>query len=177
MYDFDDDSEEYTGKSRSQKKRESTAAQKLGTSLTALTDTDMKKLELPAGLMQAIADWKKFPGHEAKRRQMQYIGKLMRELDVDTLQERLDAFLMPNRAEKNMLHEVEKLRDTLITLEGTALDAEIERLAAGIAKAPVSKLRHLAVAAQDERRKKRPPKAYRELFRLLKDLMQSAQSK
>lgn len=172
MYNFDDDSEEYTGKSRSQKKRESTAAQKLGTSLTALADADIKKLNIPAALADAIADWKKFPGYEAKRRQMQYIGRLMRELDVDELQERLDAFLMPSRAEKNLLHEVEKQRDTLITLEGAALEAELEAFAAKIAKAPIAKLRHLVAAAQDERRKKRPPKAYRELFRLLKDLMQ-----
>lgn len=169
MYDFDDD-EESTGKSRSQKKRDSAAAQKIGVSLTTLPETDLNKLELPAALINAIADWKSFPGHEAKRRQLQYIGKLMREMDTDDLQKKLDALLMPSRAEKNLLHEVEKLRDTLIALEGEALDEALNDIAARLGKAPVAKLRHLVAVAQDERRKKRPPKAYRELFRLLKEM-------
>lgn len=176
MHTFDDDYEEYTGKSRSQKKRESTAVQKLGASLTALSDADLEKLELPPALLDAISDWKKFPGYEAKRRQMQYIGRLMRELDSEELQDRLDAFLMPSRAEKDLLHEVENLRDALVSLEGQPLEAELQNIAAKMPKAPVAKLRHLATTAQDERRKKRPPKAYRELFRLLKELMENASS-
>jgi ribosome-associated protein len=175
MYNFDDESEEYSGKSRSQKKRESTAAQRLGTSLTALSDADLEKLALPASLIDAISDWRKFPGHEAKRRQLQYIGRLMQELDTDELQKKLNALLTPSRAEKDLLHEVEKMRDALIASEGRELDNKLENIAARIENAPVSKLRHLAITAQDERRKKRPPKAYRELFRVLKDLLENSQ--
>lgn len=169
MYDFDDNAEP-AGKSRSQKKRESSAAQKIGVSLTTLPEADLNKLDLPAALINAIADWRNFPGHEAKRRQLQYIGKLMREMDTEDLQKKLDALLMPSRAEKHVLHEVETLRDTLIALEGEALRVALDDVAARLGKTPIAKLRHLVAAAQDERRKKRPPKAYRELFRLLKEM-------
>ncbi|CAK7032093.1 MAG: hypothetical protein DELT_02833 [Desulfovibrio sp.] len=161
--------------SRSQKKRDSTAAQKTGSSLAALSEGDLKNLDLPEPLVAAILDWKKFPGHEAKRRQMQYIGKLMREMDGAAIQEKLDALLAPSRAEKELLHTVEAFRDTLLTVDETELDAELLQFTTKWPKAPAARLRHLAVTARDEKRKKRPPKASRELFRLLKDIISAAE--
>lgn len=171
MENFDEKNDD--GKSRSQKKRESTAVQKLGEALAALGEGDLKKLDVPPDLAEALRDWRNFPGHEAKRRQMQYIGRLMRDTDTDALQEKLDAFRAPGRDEKALLHRVEALREKLCSLEGEALDAALADVAARHHSAPAAKLRHLVVAAQDEKRKKRPPKAYRELFRLLKDCLET----
>lgn len=156
--------------SRSRKKRDSTAAQKLGTALAALPKADLETLFLPAPLLDAILDWKKFPGHEAKRRQMQYIGKLMREADIDAIERALAMHLAPGRAETKARHEIEALRDALINAEGIALEHELAMLTARYAEAPVSRLRHLVAMAKNERTGKKPPKAYRELFRLLKAL-------
>ncbi len=69
-------------KSRSQKKRESTALQERGEALCKLDPNALKKMNLAPELLEAVLAWKKMPGNESKRRQMQYIGRLMRELDA-----------------------------------------------------------------------------------------------
>lgn len=157
-------------KSRSRKKRESTAAQDMGVMLSALSESELRGLDVPEALIWAIADWKKFPGHEAKRRQMQYIGKLMRETDVENLRERLEAHLAPSREETRSLHALEDLRERLVAAGDEALETEITALVATYPEASAAKIRHLVLAARAEREKKRPPKAARELFRYLKDL-------
>lgn len=155
-------------KSRSQKKRESAAAQKLGAALAALSEKDLLSMDLPSALREAIVDWKNFPGHEARRRQMQYIGKLMREADADALREKLELHLASGRAATMAFHEAEAVRERLVTADDAALERELAALAEEKPDLPVARLRHLARTARDERAKKRPPKAYRELFRLLK---------
>jgi len=76
-------------KSRSCKKRESTALQKRGEALAALGPGAWKTLPLPEGLFEALNDMPRMKSHEAKRRQMQYIGRLMREAEP----EEMDALL------------------------------------------------------------------------------------
>lgn len=163
---FDDDNDDHI--SRSQKKRDSTAAQKLGTALSSLPKGDLEALGLPGPLFEAILDWKKFPGHEAKRRQMQFIGRVMRDMDIAALEGALNAHLAPGRAETEALHGIETLRDTLTAASGDDLERELSALAARYPDAPVARLRHLASTAAHERAGKKPPKAYRELFRLLR---------
>lgn len=155
-------------KSRSQKKRESTAVQNLGATLADLPLSTLNKFGLPPDLIQAIADWKKHPGFEAKRRQMQFIGRLMREIDQEAVKEKLEAHLAPGRAETAALHQVESLRDKLVAAEGDELEQALREMVAQYPAAELPRLRHLAVTARQERAKKRPPKAFRELFRLLK---------
>lgn len=162
--------DEPQGKSRSQKKRESSAAQDLGTALTKLAETDLRQLDVPDSLIAAIRDWKNFPGHEAKRRQMQFIGKLMREMDSEILRERLEGHLAPSRESTAALHAVEKLRDDLVSAEPEELEKKLAAMALDYPGLPAAQLRHLAVSARDERAKKRPPKAYRELFKLLREI-------
>ena len=172
---FDD---EYQGKSRSQKKRESTAVQRIGQSLAALTKNDLQALDLPEDLLDAILDWKSYPGHEAKRRQMQYIGRIMRDMDLASIEEKLETHLAPNRAETRNLHEIETLRDRLINAEETSgndLQTELADLALRFPAAPLPRLRHLAETARAERAGKKPPKAYRELFQILKKLASDEQ--
>ncbi len=166
MTHYDDES----GKSRSQKKRESTAAQNMGATLAALPLSALQSFDLPQELVQAFADWKKYPGHEAKRRQMQYIGRLMREVDEAELNYRLNAYLAPGRAETADLHRLEALRDKLVAANGDDLEAMLQELATANPAAELPRLRHMAGLARQEREKKRPPKAYRELFRYLKSL-------
>ncbi len=92
--------QEYSDKSRSQKKREGTALQNLGEQLAALSPSALTSLELPDALLDALREWHKVKTHEAKRRQMQYIGRLMREEgDEAAIRERLDALLAPGREE------------------------------------------------------------------------------
>lgn len=168
---FDDEPEDEGHVSRSQKKRDSTAAQKLGAALTALPKADLEKLDIPALLVDAILEWKKFPGHEAKRRQLQFIGRLMRDMDIADIEAKLESHLSPGRDEAKALHAVERLRDTLVNSDDKELETELAALAGRFPAAPLPRLRHLAVTAKNERAGKKPPKAYRELFRLLRDIM------
>ena len=165
---IDDDFDDY--KSRSQKKRESTAIQKIGTELTALSKADLETLGLPEDLFDALLDWKKFPGHEAKRRQMQYIGRIMRDMDLTAIEDALKARLAPSRAEIKRMHDIEALRDSLLTANEQERESILMDIAARHSAAPITRLRHLCVAVGAERAGKKPPKAYRELFRLLRDM-------
>lgn len=158
-------------KSRSQKKRESSAAQDLGAALAALSIADLRAMDFPQPFLDAVADWKNFSGHEAKRRQMQYIGRLMREMDLEEIQNKLDARLAPSREDTAKLHKAEKLRDLLANADDGALEKELIVLADLYPGLPIAKVRHLSVAARTERAAKRPPKAGRELFRMLKSVL------
>lgn len=71
-------------KSRSQKKRESTALQGLGEDLAKLPPAVLRSLDLPEALLAALLELPRLKSHEAKRRQMQFVGKLMREIEDPT---------------------------------------------------------------------------------------------
>ena len=157
--------------SRSSKKRSSTATQKIGESIAALARADQKRLGLPDEVLAALADWKNFPSREAKRRQMQYIGRLMRDVDIDAVQDRLETILAPSRAETASLHTIEKTRDALVEAQGEALQALANALAEQHPSLKPAHIRHLAETAASERVANKPPKAYRELFKTLKRAM------
>lgn len=82
--------------SKSALKRASTALQKLGEELAALKPAERDKLDLPPDLADALSMLDKITDHEGKRRQKQYIGKIMREVEAEAIEARLRA-LRPNR--------------------------------------------------------------------------------
>lgn len=162
---------EESGKSRSQKKRESTVAQKIGETLANLPEPDLRKLAISEDLLDAILEWKRFPGHEAKRRQMQYIGRIMRDMDIEELETTLEDHLAPSREETQNLHAAEKLRDSLVNADDDELERKLAALAEKYPGAPTARLRHCVIAARHERTAKKPPRAYRETFKLLRHVM------
>ena len=161
-------------KSRSQKKRESSADQKLGEELAALAPSQVRAFELAPDLETAIIEWKGLKTHEARRRQMQFIGRLMREEDSARIAERLDELLLPSRRETESLHRTEIVRDVLVAAaeqdDDAPLENELEKLALCLPRAEIPRVRHLARSAAAERAKGKAPRAYRELFRLLRVL-------
>ena len=99
--------------SRTDLKRESTELQKLGESLLALRADLMQRLQLPEKLLEALADAKRITNFEGKRRQMQYLGKLMRGLDEDALEavrDALDEQRQGSAGEALALHRAEPWR-------------------------------------------------------------------
>ena len=160
-------------KSRSQKKRESTALQKAGQTLAGLSAARRAKLGLPSDLAAALDDWNTMKTHEAKRRQMQYIGRLMRESDgIEHVLEALEDLQNEHQRQNRVSAHLEDLR--LRLLEGTeiARAAVLEEALEGIPGLNRARLAHLVDAALAEREKKRPPKHFRELFRYLRDAEQ-----
>ncbi len=166
MRDQDADSEADGPPSKSQRKRDMTALQALGQALVDMPAERLAKLEMPDLLRLAIKDARRFAKHEAKRRQLQYIGKLMRSVDPEPLQAAVDAMRGVSAEENARLHHLERLRSLLIDDEAAAL-AEIAAVHPG---ADLQQLRQLRRNTLKEREQDKPPRAYREIFRLLREM-------
>ena len=103
--------------SKSAKKREMLALQALGQALAALSDKQFRKIEFPEDkLREALEAYRAIPDkkHEARRRQMQFIGKVMRGVESESLQAQLDAMEHTDNAEKAKHHQAEQWRDRLL---------------------------------------------------------------
>ena len=171
-----------TEASRTELKRESEQLQKLGESLLTLRQDLMDGLALPEKLFEALAEAKRITNFEGKRRQMQYVGKLMRGLDDDDLQsirEALDVQQKGSARDAMALHQAEKWRDELIAREAaleewlaTHPDTDTQQLRALIRQA-----RKDVQPSQNAISKGLAPRqgrAYREIFQLVKDHLTSA---
>lgn len=153
--------------SRSQKKRESTALQNMGEELAALAPSVLEKMPLTPNIREAVLEWQRLSSHESRRRQMQYIGRLMREEgDAPAVQEALDAIKLGQGLQSAAFKQCEKLRDDLMV----ATPAEAETLLAPYGEEDAAELRDLIARARNEREHGRPPHAFRALFRKLKTL-------
>ena len=142
--------------------------QALGSALVRLSDSQLENIEIPQKLREALLEAKRITSHEAKRRQMQYIGRLMRELDAAPIRSRL-AELEGNSAQATARHRrLEAWRERLID-DDEALTA----FAAEHAGADLQALRTLIRNARKEAALGKPPRAYRELFRVLKTIESS----
>ncbi len=166
MEDIDNEPSEYRGPSKSQRKREMTALQELGEELVGLSRERLLKIEMPERLLDAILDAQRITKHEARRRQMQYIGKIMRDVDVEPLSEALDALKGVSAAANARQHHLEKLRAQLMENEAAFGD-----LAREFPTADIQHLRQLRRNAIKEAEQNRPPRSYRELFRELRELV------
>jgi ribosome-associated protein len=153
------------GTSKSQKKRDMHALQELGTALVELSTERLARVDMPDTLREAILQAQRITAHEGRRRQMQYIGRLMRDVDPAPMREALAVVKGASAAETARLHRVERLRERL--LEDEAVLTEIGRDHPG---ADLSRLRQLRRGVLREREAGRPVKGYRELFRTLREL-------
>jgi len=151
--------------SKTRRKREMHELQSLGAALIALPESQLDEMRLESELLQAVLDAKRFRSHEAKRRQLQYVGRLMREVDPEPIRARLAA-LEGSSAQAAAAHRrLEAWRERLL-----ADDAALTRFAAEHPGADLQEIRALIRNARKEQQEGKPPRAYRELFRALKTL-------
>jgi ribosome-associated protein len=151
-----------TRPSKSQRKRDMHAVQKLGETLVALDAGRLGRIDLPESLRTAIVEAKRITAHEGRRRQLQYIGKLMRRVEPEAIQRQLDAVTGDSRAAVALMHRCERLRDALI-----ADDDALTQLVAEVPQLDVQQLRTTIRSARRERTGGAAPKHARELYRLL----------
>ena len=151
--------------SKSQRKRESAAAQDLGEELVTLSPERLKKIDLPDNLRLAVRDAQRISKHEARRRQMQYIGKLMRGVDPGPIKAALEEVKGVSAAANARQHRLERLRTQLMENEDT-----LGEIATAHPGADLQYLRQLRRNALKEQQLAKPPRAYRELFRVLRNL-------
>jgi len=153
--------------SKSQRKRDMHALQALGVELVELSEDRLSQLMLPEGLALAVREARRIKAHEGRRRQMQYIGKLMRELDetdIAGFRAQLEAWNGRSKAETARQHAMERWRDRLISDEAAL--TEFMQLHAGV---DAQALRTLIRNAKKEAAESRPPRAYREIFRVVRE--------
>ena len=164
---------------RTDLKRESDAQQKLGQDLLSLRPDLLTKLGLPEKLLDTVAEAKRLTDFEAIRRQMQFIGKLMRKLDeatLDTIRTALAQQHMPSARETLLLHQAEQWRDRLL--------ADDAALGQWLALSPATDSQHLRALVRQARKDAKPEKpgvaerqgrAYRDIYQLVRQQLQPAQ--
>ncbi len=150
--------------SKTRRKQAMHALQALGAELVELPKSRTDAIGLPDALNRALADARRFTAHEARRRQLQYIGRLMRDIDPEPVRAAIERFHGKSRAEAARLKLLERWRSRLIED-----DAALTEYAAEHAQADIQALRTLIRNARREIAAARPPRAQRELYRALRD--------
>ncbi len=152
--------------SKSQRKRQMTELQDMGAELLDLSVHQLAQIELPDNLYDAVIDARQITKFEARRRQLQYIGKLMRTIDPEPIRAQLDLWKNTSDEHKAWLHHIERWRDRLLVDE-TALN----ELVGAHPQADIQLLRTLIRNTLRERELIKPPKSYRALFQFLRELL------
>ena len=154
---------EYDRPSKSQRKRDMAALQDVGTELVMLNADQLAQIDLPERLFQAIVDAQRIRDFEGRRRQMQFIGKLMRDIEPAPIRSRLDILRGVARESVTIQHQIERWRERLLAEE----DA-LTLFADEYPQTDLQRLRSLISSVKRDRENARPPKKYRELFRALR---------
>lgn len=173
----DNDSTEQThpqtqAPSKSQRKRDADALRALGEQLVALKPAQLADFPLDHDLLAAIHAAQAMRSHGARRRQLQYIGKLMRQHDPEPIQTALATLQQTSLAAKTQQHMLERMVTALLANEAAALADFLQRYPA----TDRQQLRHLIRKAQAEQQHQRPPQSRRALFRFLRSAVEADES-
>jgi ribosome-associated protein len=164
--DLDSPASAYGRPSKSALKREAHEHQALGEALTTMSESALAAVPLTEALRDALAQWRHTRSHEGKRRQMQYIGKLMRDADIEPIREAVAAAKLGRAHDSLTLHQAELWRTELV--------ASDDALTRWMAEHPQTDLQPLRALIRNARKdaelppEQRHGRAWRELFRFIK---------
>ena len=173
MRGIDEDTGEYLGPSRSQNRREALEVLSLAEKLVSLTEAQLARLPVPEGLLPHIRETRRITAHIAHKRQLAFLAKQMRREDdeaLEAIRDALDEDGEAARREVAAMHRVETWRERLLA-DG---DAALAELLHEHPSADRQHLRQLVRSALDERKRNKPPRAFRELYRALRELLVGA---
>ena len=163
-----DTNEEQAPLSKTRRKQQMVELQSLGEDLVELSSERVKKIDIPEDLRSAVSDAQRMSRHdEAKRRQMQYIGKIMRHVDVEPIRAALALVRGESASETARLHRLERLRTELL-----ADETVLHVIATDYPSVDLQHLRSLRRAALKEHEQNKAPRSFRAIYQLLKDLEQ-----
>ncbi|PXZ06497.1 ribosome-associated protein [Gilliamella apicola] len=165
-FNIDLEDEEIIYVSKSEIKRDAEALKKLGVELVNLSKNEIAKIPLDEDLLYAIELAQKIK-KEGYRRQIQYIGKLLRSRDIEPITLALDKLKNRHNQQVALFHRLEKLRDELIET------GDAESIMELFPSADRQQLRTLARLAKKELTANKPPKTARQIFQYLKDLSET----
>ncbi len=154
--------------SKTKLKAEADAVQDIGKKLIDLPKDKLIKLDLPETLFDALMEAKRLTANGAIRRQKQYIGRLMRDIDSAPIEEQLQAWEGKNTQENARFHTMERWRTRLI-----ADPAALQEFLTLLPHADIQQLRTLVRNAQREALANKPPKSSRELFKIIRELSEA----
>ena len=150
--------------SKSQKKRDSTAAQELGERVAALPREKIESLGLPEKLQDALIETARITAHEGKRRHLQLIGKLMRGIDPEPIHAALEKFAGTSKQEIADMHLAERWRERMLK------DADAFALFANDYRdADLQQLRTMIRNAQKEQAQNKPPRDFRKIYQFVRN--------
>jgi ribosome-associated protein len=144
--------QEYSRPSKSQLKRESTALQKLGQELINEARDRVKRVPMPEDVRDAILECQLIKDHEGRRRQLQYVGKMMRSLneeEVALIQKTLDSWKGASKEETAAMHALERRRERLLADDGALTDLK--------ARYPLADVQHLRTLIRNARKEHQTP--------------------
>lgn len=151
-------------KSKTELKKEAEAIQDLGIKISNLSDSIIEDLSLPKSVIDAIFDYKKIKKNSAKRRQAQYIGKLMRDIDLEAVKHEVSLIENHSRVNVEIEHKAEKLRELLL-----ASDQEKTKFFDTYKVEP--DFNQTLINARKEASQNKRGKNYRNLFRMIKEIV------
>jgi len=160
----EDEIEQDLSPSKTQRKHEMHALQDMGEQLVEFEVKQLNELDIPETLMDAILLAKQTKKHGARRRQMQYIGKLMRNVDVEPIQEKINCWKNVSLQNKARLHLIENWRTRLLDD-----DDSFTEFGNQYPNADMQQLRLLARNAHKEKAASKPPKSFRLIFQVLQE--------
>lgn len=156
--------------SKSARKREMHHLQSVGEALLALSEQQLALMPLDdEQLLEAIRDCRKIRSNSARKRQIQFIGKLMRNIDAAPIEDALATLHGTKRQETAAFHQLEELREEILS-QGLA---GVELAMARFANADRQQLRQLILQHQRELQRNKPLAASRKLFRYLRELQEN----
>ena len=153
--------------SKTKRKAQMLELQDLGEELVKLSKDALKKIPMSDELREAIKEYQRIPTHGAHRRQLQYIGKIMRSEDTEPILEKMRQIKGSSTQATALLHRIERYRNDLI-----ARDEAITAFLGEYHHADAQQIRALVRNARKEAELEKPPKAYRELFQLIKSVLE-----
>jgi ribosome-associated protein len=151
--------------SKTRKKQQMQELQDLGEELADLPSDWLKKIDIPENLRDALFEAQRMSSHGAKRRQLQYVGKVMRDLEAEPIRAALANLRGESAVEVARMHRLERLRTRLMEDEQALSD-----IANTFPDADLQHLRALRRSALKEQEGQKPPRSYRAIFQTLKDL-------
>ncbi|MFT5046338.1 MAG: ribosome-associated protein [Porticoccaceae bacterium] len=166
------DPEEFDEVSRSQKKREADAVRDLGARLADLRGSELANIPLPEDIVDAIKELNRIKAHGARKRQLGFLAKKMRHIDIAPIDAALEALRQAARANTKSLHMIENWRDRMLgdvtgETEKQALTVFLDQYL----DADRQQFRHLQRQALAERKIDKPPAAARQLFKAIRDVV------
>lgn len=173
MPDFEDSSDDDSLQqppSKSALKRRMLALQQLGESLVGLNEKQLARVPIAdERLSRAIRETRQIRSNSARRRHMQFIGKLMRDIDATPIEQALQSMHQSRQQDNDAFHQLEQLREDILQAGLSGVELVMQRWP----EADRQQLRQLVLQHQREIAGNKPPAASRKLFKYLRELQQN----